>query len=72
MANQAYENQKVTLIYSKKSIDKAARDIRHGCESEVREDAINKIQNFRELHMYPLMLIKNHLARTAKKINKDI
>jgi ppGpp synthetase/RelA/SpoT-type nucleotidyltranferase len=72
LANQAYENQKVTLIYSKKSIDKAARGIRHGYEDEVRDDAINKIQNFRELHMYPLMLIKNHLARTAKKINKDI
>jgi ppGpp synthetase/RelA/SpoT-type nucleotidyltranferase len=72
LANQAYENQKVILTYSKKSIDKAARSIRHGCEGEIRNDAIDKIQNFREIHMYPLMLIKNHLARTAKKINKDI
>lgn len=72
MANQAYENQKVLLRYSKKSIDKAARNIRHGCENSDREDAVDKIQNFREVHMYPLMLIKNHLARTAKKINTSI
>lgn len=71
MSNQAYENQKVLLRYSKKAIDKAARSIRHNCESTEREEAIDKIQNFREVHMYPLMLIKNHLARTAKKINKS-
>lgn len=28
------------------------------------------IQNFRELHLYPLMLMKNHLARAAAKIDK--
>jgi ppGpp synthetase/RelA/SpoT-type nucleotidyltranferase len=72
LANQAYENQKVILRFSKKSIDKAARSIRHGCEKSIRDDAVDKIQNFREIHMYPLMLIKNHLARTAKKINTDI
>ncbi|CAI3790682.1 RelA/SpoT domain-containing protein [Rheinheimera sp. MM224] len=71
MANQVYENQKVLLRYSKKSIDKAARSIRHGCENTEREEAIDIIQNFREVHLYPLMLIKNHLARTAKKINRS-
>ncbi|PPW35426.1 GTP pyrophosphokinase, partial [Escherichia coli] len=29
------------------------------------------IQNFRELHLYPLMLMKNHLARAAAKVDKD-
>jgi ppGpp synthetase/RelA/SpoT-type nucleotidyltranferase len=72
LANQAYENQKVLLRYSKKSIDKAARNIRYGCVYLDREDSIDKIQNFREIHMYPLMLIKNHLARTAKKVNDNI
>lgn len=71
MSSQAYENQKVLLRYSKKSIDKAARNIRHGCASTDRDEAIDKIQNFREIHLYPLMLIKNHLARTAKKINRN-
>lgn len=72
MASQAYENQKVTLRYSKKSIDKAARDIRHGCEGAAREDAINKIQNYRELHAYPLMLMKNHLVRTSNRVSDEI
>lgn len=72
MANQSYENQKVILRYSKSAIDRAARDIRHGCENEIREDAINKIQNFRELHAYPLMLMKNHLVRTANRVSPNI
>jgi ppGpp synthetase/RelA/SpoT-type nucleotidyltranferase len=72
LANQAYVNQKVLLRYSKKAIDKAARSIRYACEDTEREEAIDKIQNFREVHMYPLMLIKNHLARTSKKVNTNI
>ncbi|WP_217645556.1 RelA/SpoT domain-containing protein [Oceanisphaera psychrotolerans] len=72
MANQTYEKQKVILRYSKKAIDKAARDIRHGCEGDTREDAINKIQNYRELHAYPLMLMKNHLVRTSNRVSDDI
>ncbi|QUM86324.1 RelA/SpoT domain-containing protein [Moritella sp. 28] len=72
MANKKYENQKVELRFSKKSIDKAARNIRHGCVDADRDESIEKIQNFRELHMYPLMLMKNHLARTSNKINSSI
>jgi len=72
MANKKYENQKVELRFSKKSIDKAARQIRHGCVGHDRDESIEKIQNFRELHMYPLMLMKNHLARTSCKINSAI
>lgn len=72
MVNKVYENQKIALRFSKKAIDKAARDIRHNCSIDARNDAIEKIQNFREIHLYPLMLIKNHLARTAKKVDEKI
>ncbi|MGL5408230.1 MAG: RelA/SpoT domain-containing protein [Shewanella sp.] len=72
MANEIYESQKVALRFSKAQIKDAARKIRHGCTGVEREDAIEKIQNFREVHLYPLMLMKNHLARTSKKINHEI
>lgn len=72
MANQVYQSQKVELRFSRKSIDNSARRIRHGCNGAERIDAIEKIQNFREFHMYPLMLMKNHLARTSKKVGKTI
>jgi len=72
MGNLTYENQKIYLEYSKSEIDRAAACIRHGCDGEEREQAIVKIQNFREIHLYPLMLIKNHLARTANKVDSNI
>ncbi len=72
MASQQYEDQKRELIFSKKQIDKAARCIRHGVEGEERLSAIEKIQNFREFHLYPLMLMKNHLTRTAKKVSPKV
>ncbi|MCG6408238.1 RelA/SpoT domain-containing protein [Vibrio fluvialis] len=67
-----YENQKRPLVYSKKKIDKAADKIRHGVEGDERIEAIEAIQSYREFHLYPLMLLKNHLARTAKKISPDV
>lgn len=70
MASETYQNQKCTLEHSKKAIDRAARAIRHGCIGDVRNDAIAKIQNFREIHLYPLMLMKNHLVRTSNKVSK--
>lgn len=70
MANDDYQSQKRTLRFSKKSIDKSAQNIRHGCVGEERDKAIEMIQNFRELHLYPLMLMKNHLARTSAKVSK--
>jgi len=72
MANNTYQNQKIALRFSKKSIDKAARNIRYNCQDSDRLEAIEKIQNFREVHMYPLMLMKNHISRAAKSINKRI
>lgn len=72
MANQVYQSQKVELIFSKKDIDKAARSIRHECNGDERIEAIAKIQNFRAIHLYPLMLIKNHIARTSSKVSKGI
>jgi ppGpp synthetase/RelA/SpoT-type nucleotidyltranferase len=72
MTNSVYQNQKVELRYSKSSVDKAAREIRHGCAGDLRADAIDKIQNFRETHMYPLMLIKNRLAKASKAIDEKI
>lgn len=72
MGNDVYESQKRTLKHSKAQIDKAAQNIRHGCVGEDRETAISMIQNFRELHLYPLMLMKNHLVRTSAKVDKKI
>ncbi|HHP0489449.1 RelA/SpoT domain-containing protein [Vibrio harveyi] len=72
MANQQYNNQKKPLKYSKNSIDKAAKEIRHGIQGAERQDAIVKIQSFREFHLYPLMLLKNHLARTSNKVSNKI
>ncbi|MBR7782649.1 RelA/SpoT domain-containing protein [Undibacterium luofuense] len=70
MVNRVYENQKITLKFSKKEIKKAGQSIRHGCEGEERKDAIEKIQNFRELHLYPLMLIKNHIDKATKRVSQ--
>ena len=72
MGNPVYESQKINLEYSKSEIDRAACSIRHGCNGVDRELAIAKIQNFREIHLYPLMLIKNHLARAANKVDPEI
>jgi ppGpp synthetase/RelA/SpoT-type nucleotidyltranferase len=72
VANEQYKAQKKSLQFSKKKIDKAGRDIRHSTSGDERVDAIQKIQNFREYHLYPLMLLKNHLARTARKVSKKI
>ena len=70
MANEVYQSQKCTLKYSRSQIDKAGNSFRHGCIGEERKDAILKIQNFREMHLYPLMLIKNHVAQATKKVYK--
>lgn len=67
-----YENQKRPLRYSKKKIDRAADQIRHGVAGEERLAAIEIVQSYREFHLYPLMLLKNHLSRTAKKISPDV
>lgn len=72
MRNNLYQNQKVELRFSKKAIDKAAREIRYNCAGTERVEAIKKVQNFREVHMYPLMLMTNHLSRNAKSINRKI
>lgn len=70
MASRAYQSQKVTLKFSKNQVDKAGRAIRKGCSDSERKDAILKIQNYRETHLYPLMLIKNHLVKAVKKVSK--
>lgn len=72
MASNQYSDQKRPLVDSKKKIDKAAQKIRHGAEGEERLDAIKTIQGYREFHLYPLMLLKNHLVRTARKVSPDV
>jgi len=72
MANSQYQNQKKPLVFSKKDIDRAAQKIRHDVDGDERSIAIQKIQNFREFHLYPLMLIKNHLQRASNKVNSNI
>lgn len=71
MASSAYENQKRILKFCKGQIERAGRSIRHGCIGEERKDAILKIQNYRETHLYPLMLIKNHLVQVTKKVTRQ-
>ncbi|OUS09168.1 GTP pyrophosphokinase [Gammaproteobacteria bacterium 42_54_T18] len=72
MANKQYQEQKKPLQFSKGSIDRAGRDIRHEIDGNERVEAIKKIQNFREFHLYPLMLMKNHLSRTSDKVGGNI
>lgn len=72
MASGAYQSQKRSLQYSKNNLDRAAEKIRRGCSEEERKKAILMIQNFREVHLYPLMLMKNHVVRTATKVSKKI
>ena len=69
MSNLQYKNQKKPLATSKKEIDRAATSIRHGISGEERLAAIKMIQGFREFHLYPLMLLKNHLVRTSSKVS---
>lgn len=70
MASKAYQNQKRTLKYSKSRVNKAGREIRLGCSGETREEEIEIIQNYRETHLYPLMLIKNHIFQWSRKVDK--
>lgn len=72
MQKGKYESQKKHLRFSKNKIKKASKDIRKAADGEERKLAIEKIQNFREYHLYPLMLMKNHLVRTSRKVNKAI
>lgn len=68
MSNLQYKNQKKPLTRSKKEIDRAGSAIRHCANGSDRLNAIKAIQGFREFHLYPLMLIKNHLVRTSDKL----
>ena len=72
MVTKQYAGQKKRLVFSKNQINEAARAIRHGITGKERLESIKKIQNFREYHLYPLMLIKNHLSRTSRIINDEI
>lgn len=69
MSNLQYKNQKKPLATSKNEIDRAATSIRHGILGEERLATIKTIQGFREFHLYPLMLLKNHLVRTSSKVS---
>lgn len=71
MSNNTYNNQKKKLKFSRKRVDKASRDIRHGCVGELRDESIKVIQNYRETHLYPLMLIRNHLSHPVRKVSKQ-
>lgn len=71
MANMAYHKQKISLKFSKGEVNAAADKIRKGCSEDEKKQAKEIIQNFRAVHLYPLMLMKNHLARNAKRISKS-
>lgn len=70
--NQQYVKQKYQLKNSKSSIKKAGRHLRKGAIGKLRDESIAIIHDFRASHSYPLMLIKNHLWRQAKKINPEV
>jgi len=73
MANQQYKNQKKQLRFSKKEIDRAARKIRLGeVNGNSKKSEIEKVQNYREFHLYPLMLLKNHLVRMSRSVDDKI
>ena len=72
MANRQYEKLKYVMAYSKGQVSKAGRSLRMGATEKEREDAIRIVQDFRASHSYPLMLIKNHVWRTAKIIAPDV
>lgn len=71
MTSNTYQNQKRKLLYSKSDIERAGRSIRRGCKNHERGEAIKKIQNYRETHLYPLMLIRNHLNTATNKVSHD-
>jgi ppGpp synthetase/RelA/SpoT-type nucleotidyltranferase len=71
MASNTYKNQKKKLKFSKKRVDKASKDIRQGCTGELRNESIKVIQNYRETHLYPLMLIRNLLSHPVRKVSKQ-
>ena len=72
MVNEKYQQQKqAVLTFSKKQVRKAGEAIRKGCSREQQQAAIAVIRSFRESHLYPLMLIKNHVNRMAKKVTDD-
>lgn len=72
MANPIYQNQKKAMTYSKKQVSKAGRKLRKGATGTEAMEAIQKIQDFRASHSYPLTLIKNHIWRTAKKVDQNV
>lgn len=65
-----YIRQKKPIIFSKSEINRAGDLIRLGCDGLERSDAIEKIRNFREAHLYPLMIINNHITNNAKIISQ--
>lgn len=72
MVNESYQQQKhASLAYSKKQVKKVGETIRKGCSEDEERKAIKVIRNFRGSHLYPLMLIKNHVNRMANKVSAD-
>lgn len=72
MVNEQYQQQKeAVLTFSKKDVKRAGDSIRKGSVAARREWAVEVIRNFRESHLYPLMLIKNHVNRMAQKVTSD-
>lgn len=65
MANAQYQKGKVKLDFSKSKIKKAGDNIRKNIDIA---ESIEIIQNYRAAHLYPLMIIKNHIFKHVKKI----
>lgn len=72
MANQQYEKLKYVMTYTKGQVSRAGRALRKGIQGSERIEAIKALQDFRASHSYPLMLIKNHIWRTARTIAGDV
>lgn len=72
MVNKQYERLKYEMTYSKGQVSKAGRALRKGVQGVDKAQAIMIVQDFRASHAYPLMLLKNHVWRTARKISPDV
>lgn len=64
MASELYEKGKIKLVYSRSKVKKAGEAIR---KSEVSQEAIMILQNYRAAHLYPLTIIKNLVWKNLKQ-----
>ena len=64
---------KASLRYSKNEIDKAGKVLAGICDLKINQDmAIEILENFRSIHIHPLMVFRMSLYRKSKLISDNI